>query len=154
MMSAARLPSPAPVVTGESRPYWEGAPQGRLTLPRCRSCPAVVWYPRAACPLCHSTDVEWFEASGRGTVYSYTVNRMGRADHPAYRGVPVYVLAYVELAEGPRVLTNIVDCDPAVLRCGLPVRAVFCPADGEGGLVRFAPGMAEASCSRRRAPHP
>lgn len=142
-MSAEQLPSPAPTVTGETRPYWQAAAEGRLMLPRCRRCRAVIWHPRAFCPLCHSTDVAWFEASGRGVVYSYTVSRLGRADHPAYGGTPVIVLAYVELAEGPRILTNIVDCDPGTLRCGLPVRAVFQPSAGDGGLVRFAPVSTE-----------
>lgn len=141
-MSEPGMPTPAPTVTEEARPYWKAAAEGRLALPRCRPCGHVIWYPRAFCPDCGSTDVEWFEASGRGVVYSYTVIRRGRAHHVAFAEAPEMVLAYVELAEGPRVLTNVVGCPEEELRCGLPVRAVFHPTDdGEGALVRFEPGV-------------
>ncbi|WP_067670878.1 Zn-ribbon domain-containing OB-fold protein [Nocardia miyunensis] len=138
------LPSPAPAITEETRPYWEAAAAGQLTLPRCGSCSTVIWYPRGFCPECQATDVEWFEASGRGVVYSYTISRRGRAHNPAFAEAPEVVLAYVELAEGPRVMTNVVDCAEADLRCGLPVHVVFHPTDdGKGALVRFAPDPAE-----------
>lgn len=146
------LPAPAPTPTPETQPYWDAAAEGRLVLPRCRACGTVIWYPRALCPGCQSVDVEWFEASGRGTVYSYTVNRTGRADHPSYRDVDVHVLAYVELAEGPRVLTNIVDVDPDGVRCGQPVQAVFHGTDGGSALVRFAPDAARPPTGE--GPHP
>jgi hypothetical protein len=84
-------------------------------------------------------ELEHAEGTGPGLVYSFTVNRTGRAEHPAYQQAPVYVLAYVQLAEGPRVLTNVVDIDPDDVRVDLPVRAVFHRTDGELGLVRFAP---------------
>ncbi|CAI7978364.1 Zn-ribbon domain-containing OB-fold protein [Frankia sp. Hr75.2] len=134
------LPAPTPIVTEEARPYWEAAAQGRLLLPRCPACATVIWYPRSFCPDCLAADVEWFEATGTGTVYSYTVVRTGQADHPAYRGTAVYVLAYVELAEGVRVMTDIVGCAPEDVHCGQPVRAVFVPTgDGRTALVRFTP---------------
>lgn len=130
------LPAPAPVVSPETRPYWEGAGRGTLTLQRCGACDSVIWYPRGMCPECGSRDLAWFEASGRGTVYSYTINRRGMGE---YRDVSPYVLAYVELEEGPRVLTNVVDCDPESVRIGDAVRAVFHPAGDGVALVRFAP---------------
>jgi uncharacterized OB-fold protein len=105
-------------------------------LQRCSECQAVVWYPRSLCPRCGSVQLEWFEASGRGSVYTYTVNHRGEGP---YREAGPYVLAYVELEEGPRLLTNIVDCDPGELRVGMPVQAVFHDT-GEGtALVRFLP---------------
>ncbi|MCL3819415.1 Zn-ribbon domain-containing OB-fold protein [Aeromicrobium wangtongii] len=141
-MADPQLPSPEPWLTEETRPFWSAAAQGHLVLPRCADCATLVWHPRPFCPRCRSWDIEWTELSGRGTVYSFTVNRTGRAEHAAYQQAPTYVLAYVQLAEGPRILTNIVDIDPADVRIDLPVRAVFHPTDGEHALVRFAPGGA------------
>jgi uncharacterized OB-fold protein len=89
-------------------------------------------------------DVEWTAASGRGTIYSYTVNRRGQADLPAYREAGVYVLAYVELDEGPRVMTNIVSCDPDSVRIGQPVEVVFHDTGAGNALPRFRPVAAEA----------
>jgi len=71
-----------------------------LLLPRCADCQTVIWYPRPYCPACASLNVGWFEASGRGSIYSFTVNRRGQADLSAYREAGTYVLAYVELEEG------------------------------------------------------
>jgi uncharacterized OB-fold protein len=79
--------------------------------------------------------VSWFEASGRGTIYSYTINRRGQGD---YRDM-AYVVAYVELDEGPRVLTNIVDYDFEKLEVGQPVQVVFHPTSGGPALPRFRP---------------
>jgi uncharacterized OB-fold protein len=130
------LPAPAPPVTPETKPFWDATAEGRLVLPRCAACEAFVWYPRAFCPRCGSA-VEWVDASGRGTVYSFTV--VHRGGQGPYRDAMPYVLAYVELDEGPRLLTNLVDCDVESLRIGEPVRAVFDPT-GEGpALVRFRP---------------
>lgn len=130
------LPAPAPRVDPELRDYWDATAQGRLVLPRCDDCGYVIWYPRALCPSCGSTSVTWFEASGRGRVYSYTTNRKGDG---AWRDASPYVLAYVELDEGPRVLTNLVDVAPDRLAVDLPVTAVFADT-GEGtALLRFRP---------------
>ena len=130
------LPAPAPIVSPEARPFWEAAGEGRLLLQRCGSCATTVWYPRGVCPACGSTQLEWYEGSGRGTVYSYTVNRRGMGE---YRDAAPFVLAYVELEEGPRVLTNVVDCDPESVRIGDAVTAVFDPAGDGTGLLRFRP---------------
>jgi uncharacterized OB-fold protein len=133
------LPAPAPFVLPEVKPYWDATAAGQLVLPKCDECGTVIWYPRPFCPACASTSVSWMPASGRGTVYSFTVNRRGVADLPAYRDAGVYVLAYVELEEGPRVMTNIVDCDADLVRIGQKVEAVFHDT-GEGtALLRFKP---------------
>ena len=131
------LPVRPVTVTDETRPYWEAAAAGRLLLPECRACDGLIWYPRNFCPTCLGTDVTWVQASGRGTVYSFTrVLRGG-----AFPEVAEYVLAYVELAEGPRVLTNIVDAADDWLRVGAAVTAVFDVAEDEGVLVRFRPAV-------------
>ena len=137
--SAKPLPAPAPVVEPDTKPFWEATAEGRLMLPRCQACDTVIWYPRSFCPACGSIGVSWFQASGRGTIYSFTVNRLGRADVAEYRGVGPFVLAYVELEEGPRIMTNIVECDPDSVAVGQPVEAVFQDTGQGNALVRFRP---------------
>jgi uncharacterized protein len=139
MISEQVLPAPVPFVNPEIKPFWDATAEGRLLLPRCQDCQAVIWYPRPFCPECASTDIDWFQASGRGSVYSYTINRRGQADLAEYRNAGVYVLAYVELEEGPRVLTNIVDCDPDSVRIGQSVEVVFHDTGQGTALPRFRP---------------
>ena len=95
-----------------------------------RACGQVHHYPRAICPFCFSDKTEWIEASGKGTIYSYSVMR--RAPVP-------YAMAYVTLAEGPRMVTNIVDCDLDKLKFEQPVKVVFKPTDGGPPLPMFTP---------------
>lgn len=129
------LPTPEPVVTEETVPYWDAAAEGRLLLPRCVRCSHVIWYPRSFCPECGSLEVSWFEASGRGEIYSFSVLRQSQGD---YSAATPYVLAYVELEEGPRVLTNLVELE-ATPRIGQKVQAAFATTPGGAGLLRFRP---------------
>jgi uncharacterized OB-fold protein len=133
------LPAPAPNVLPEIKAFWDGTAEGKLLLPRCLDDGTLIWYPKPFCPSCASTRVEWVPASGRGTVYSFTVNRRGVADLGAYRSAGVYVLAYVELDEGPRIMTNIVDCDPESVRIGQKVELVFHDTGEGNALARFRP---------------
>ncbi|MFE2544972.1 Zn-ribbon domain-containing OB-fold protein [Actinacidiphila glaucinigra] len=96
----------------------EGLAEGRLELPRCAGCGTLLWYPRARCPHCMSDALAWEALSGSGTVHSFTVNHRGQGE---YAGREPFVIAYVELAEGPRVLSH-VDAEPDSLRVGTPVR--------------------------------
>lgn len=136
------LPAQSPPESAEAEPYWTAAAEGRLVLPVCDACSHPIWYPRTWCPVCGSDSVTWTEMSGRGTVYACTTIR--RSMGPWADAVP-YVAAYVELAEGPRILTNIVTDDPTAVRVGTEVAAVFVPVtdrrDGDPPrqLVRFAP---------------
>jgi uncharacterized OB-fold protein len=132
-------PAPAPVVLPEVKVFWDATAEGRLLLPRCQDCQTLIWYPRPFCPACGSLHVGWEQASGRGTIYSYTVNRRGAGDLPEYRTVGPYVLAYVDLAEGPRVMTNIVDCDPDSVAIGQAVEVVFHDTGQGTALPRFRP---------------
>lgn len=129
----SQLPTPTPHTTPETQPFWDAAAEDRLVLPHCDSCGEVVWYPRSFCPSCSSRDVTWSEVSGNGTVYSFTVVERGQgrwAEHSPY------VLAYVELAEGPRVLTNIYG-DPDAVEVGSAVTARFDRSDEGGAILRF-----------------
>ena len=121
---------PAPKVLPESLPYWQAADEGRLLVKRCRACGKPHHYPRDVCPHCLSTDTEWTEASGRGTVYSFST--MGKDE-------AAYTLAYVTLAEGVTMLTNLVDCDPKALHIGQAVRVVFKPSQGGHAVPMFTP---------------
>jgi uncharacterized protein len=132
----AELPSPAPEVNPETQEYWAATAQGRLLLKRCLDCGSVIWYPRAFCPDCASMRTEWFASAGRGRVYSYTLNQRGQG---AYQGAEPYVLAYVELDEGPRLMTNIVEAGEGELAVGLPVEVVFHDTGEGSALPRFRP---------------
>ena len=141
---STELPAPEPWVHQDAKPYWDATAEGRLVLPRCTGCGTVIWYPRPLCPSCASTDVEWVELPGTGEVYSFSVARKGQG---AYAEVAPYVLAYVELdvpegsadQTGPRVMTNIVDCDPGSVSVGDRVEAVFHPTERGVALLRFRP---------------
>lgn len=139
MLGERVLPAPAPVVLPEVQQFWDATAEGRLLLAHCDDCQAIIWYPRPYCPVCASLRVSWVQASGRGSIYSYTVNRRGQADLSAYKEAGTYVLAYVELAEGPRMMTNIVDCDPESVKIGQPVELVFHDTGQGNALPRFRP---------------
>jgi uncharacterized protein len=130
------LPAPAPVVNAETERFWQATARRRLELPRCDACSTLIWYPRAICPWCHGTATTWEELTGRGRVYSFTVTRRGQG---RWRDVTPYVVAYVELDEGPRMLTNIVGCDPAEVRIDLPVEVDFADTGQGNALPRFRP---------------
>lgn len=135
MSPATALPAPAPVKLPETEEFWAATAQGKLLLRRCDDCGTVIWYPRPYCPACASLSTSWFEASGRGSVYTYTV--VHRSVVEGYREAVPYVLAYVELDEGPRVMTNIVDCPPGEVTVGMAVRVVFEDTGDGSALYRF-----------------
>lgn len=134
MTENSGLPTPTPATTLETEPFWEAAAEGRMVLPRCNDCEHVIWYPRLFCPECGSTDVSYVDASGTGTVYSFTVVEKGQG---RWRDHSPYVLAYVELDEGPRMMTNIVGVDPDAVTVGAPVQAVYEPGNDGGAVIRF-----------------
>ena len=125
---ARKIPAPQPTV--ETKQFWDGAAEGRLLIKRCGQCGEAHFYPRAICPFCFSADTRWEEASGRGTIYSWS----------ALRRAPVpYAIAYVSLPEGVTILTNIVDCDLDKIRIGQAVKVVFKPTEGGPPVAMFTP---------------
>jgi uncharacterized protein len=130
------LPVPAPERTPETNEFWDATAAGHLVLACCDACGTVIWYPKTYCPNCGGTSVSWEEASGLGAVYSFT--GVHRAPGTFGEAVP-FVIAYVELDEGPRVLTNIVGCDPSQVSIGQAVRVVFCDTGEGSALYRFEP---------------
>jgi uncharacterized OB-fold protein len=117
------LTEPRPIAAADhgSQEWWDATREGRFLVQRCAACGHRQHYPRNVCTACGKTDLTFDEASGRGTVYSHTTVRRG--PHPAF--TPPYVVALVRLAEGPVVLTNIVDVEPDEVRCDMPVRLVW-----------------------------
>lgn len=121
---------PAPRVLPDTLAYWQAADQGRLLVKQCESCGQYHHYPRDICPHCLSDQTAWRDAKGTGTVYSFST--MGKGDD-------AYTLAYVTLAEGVTMMTNLVDCDPAAVRIGQTVRVVFKPSQGGHAVPMFTP---------------
>src|SRR5262249_15151352 len=128
---------PLPRVDEESRGYWEALQRHELYFQRCADCHTDRFPPRAVCPVCLSARIEWIRASGRGTVYSFTVTYQNQS--PGFREQLPYVLAVVQLEEGPRMMTNVVDCAPDAVTIGMPVTVVFDDVTPETTLPRFRP---------------
>jgi hypothetical protein len=128
---------PLPRIDEESRGWWEALGRHELVLQRCRACGTTRFPPRAVCPRCLSSDVEWRRASGRGVVYSFTVTHQNQA--PGFREELPYVLAVVELDEGVRMMTNVVGCAPDDVRVGMPVVIEYVDVTPEITLPKFRP---------------
>jgi uncharacterized OB-fold protein len=129
---------PIPEPTPETAEFWAGARRGELRIQRCNACSKAYFFPRPFCPHCSSKDVEWFTASGRGRLYSYVINHrpaMGFQDYTPY------VIAVVELEEGPRMMTNIIGIDPTpeTLPIDLPVEVTWEQQDERITLPLFRP---------------
>lgn len=134
-MADYRKPLPRP--TAASMPFWEAAKRHEVQIQRCGQCGANIFYPREVCPECLASDLQWVKVSGKGTVYSYTVAQA--PTHPAFADDVPYVIAIVELAEGPRITTNIVGCEPEDVRVGMPVEVTFDDVTPEVTLIKFRP---------------
>jgi hypothetical protein len=114
-----------PTIEPESQPFWDAAREGRLLIQRCDDCGAAQHYPRPFCVACWSDRVSWEQASGRGTLYTYSTVFVN--DLPPFGDRLPYVAAAVDLDEGPRLMTNIVGVDPADLRVGMALVVDFQP---------------------------
>ena len=132
------MPSLLPVnkgpVTPESERFWDGIQNGEFRLNRCNDCGTVIWYPRRTCNVCLSRNLTEFTASGRGSIYTFTINRRGEG---SFKESAPYVLCYVELEEGPRVLTNLVDSNLDDVAIGKAVEVVYEKDDSGWTIYRF-----------------
>ncbi len=125
-MSPAELERPLPQpITPEAKPYWDGLREQKLMLPKCQDCGRCFFYPRVVCPHCHSRRIGWVQSSGRGRLFSFEISYQPL--NKAFKVKPPYVLAMVELEEGPRLLSNLVGiaADPKLIRCDMPVEVVY-----------------------------
>ncbi|WP_433476997.1 Zn-ribbon domain-containing OB-fold protein [Spirillospora sp. CA-142024] len=126
-----------PLVEEETRPYWDAAREGRLLIRHCEPCGEPFFYPRPFCPRCWSDRVHWIEASGRARLYTYSVVRWN--DLPPFGERVPYIPAVVDLAEGPRMMTELVGCEPGAAAIGMPLRVEF-RDEGEVSVPVFRPG--------------
>jgi uncharacterized protein len=128
---------PLPQIDEESRPFWEALQRHELYIQKCRDCGELRYYPRAICPGCLSERTEWMPSRGRGKVYTFSVTHQNPS--PGFREALPYVLAYVELDEGVKMLTNLVDCQPDAVKIGMPVEVVYEDVTPEVTLAKFRP---------------
>lgn len=133
-MPARMLPEPTP----ETKDFWDGCLRGELRLQRCKNCSGGTYFPpRPFCPRCGSRAVESYAASGKAVLYSYVINHRPRPD----MGDKPYAIAVVALAEGPRMMTNIVNCPqtPEALVLDMPLRVTFAKQSDTIALPLFEP---------------
>jgi uncharacterized OB-fold protein len=128
---------PLPSISGETRPYWDSCRRGQLLIQKCDSCGEYQFYPRGICANCWSNDIQWITSSGKGTVWTFTVTYQNGT--PGFAEDVPYVLALVELEEGVRMFTNIVECDPRSVTIGMPVEVTFVQATNQISVPYFKP---------------
>jgi len=127
------LPRPTP----ETAAYWEGCRQHELLIQRCTHCGAYQFYPRILCSACMSEHVEWVQSAGCGQVLTFTIVR--RAVSEAYAAEVPYVVALIQLEEGPKMMSNLVHCEPDSVEIGMPVEVVFEDWSEEITIPKFRP---------------
>ena len=133
-MSARLIPPMSPF----TEPYWEAAAKGELLIQKCSACQHVQFPPRKHCENCGSADVAWVASAGNGVIYTFTVAR--RPPHPVFAEQVPLVVAVVELEEGVKLMTNIIECDPDNVAIGMSVKVAFEPVDdSEVVLPVFSP---------------
>ncbi|RJP34044.1 MAG: Zn-ribbon domain-containing OB-fold protein [Actinobacteria bacterium] len=136
-LSDEEMLKPLPIPTKWSQPFWDAAKEHRLVLKKCSTCGNIDHPPYLYCTACQADEHEWIEASGKGTLYAYAVNHFG-VPFPFWDDMP-YVLAMVDLPEGPRMISNIVECDIEKLANGMELEVVFDDVSGEITLPKWKP---------------
>ena len=135
MTETGEVARPTPILTDDNRFYWDAARDGRLVAQKCQACGRLRHPPRPMCPQCHSLDFEIVDLAGGGVVYSYAI--LHHPQNPAFE-YPV-IAALIDLEEGVRVLSNLVEIDPADIVIGMPVTVDFRPTRQEGAVPVFKP---------------
>jgi uncharacterized OB-fold protein len=132
-------PKPLPLQENKALtdPFWQAAKRHELMIQRCTNCANWVHHPREQCPVCFSQKLEWAPVSGKGRVYAFT--NVHQAQHPAFQEDTPYCFAIVQLDEGPRMVTNIVDIAPENVQCDMPVVATYDDVNDDWTLVKFKP---------------
>lgn len=126
---------PLPKPTPWSKPFWDGCKRHELLIQKCKNCQTSIFYPKMFCPQCLSPNLEWVRASGRGKVYSYTiVHSYGPTE---FSEDTPYVVAVVDLEEGVRMMSNIVECLPDLVKCDMEVEVVFDDVTEDITLPKF-----------------
>lgn len=128
---------PLPTIVGETKPFWDSCRQGKLLLQKCDRCWEYQFYPRGICANCWASNVRWVQASGKAKVWTFTVTFQNNT--PGFAQEVPYVLALVELEEGVKMFTNIVDCNPKEVQIGMPVEVAFIQANDQVTVPYFKP---------------
>jgi len=128
---------PLPETSERTHPYWDGCKSGKLLLPKCRACGTIFFFPNNFCVACLSEDIEWIEASGKGTMHTFSIIRRPPSD--AFAADVPYVVALIDLEEGPRMMSNLVGIQAEQARVGMPVKVVFEKITEEITLPKFRP---------------
>jgi len=126
---------PVPAITAEMRPFFEAAARNELRVQRCTACGTHRFPARAICSECLSLESEWVPVSGRGEIFSFNV--MHQVYHPGFAGEVPYAVVVVKLAEGTKMISNLVGVSPQDIRIGMPVRVVFERITDEVTLPKF-----------------
>ena len=129
---------PLPVILPETEEYWQAAKRHELFLQRCKVCAQIIYFPRIICYTCFSDEIEWFKAKGYGTVYSYTIIQYQIA-HKSFEPDIPYVYAIIDLDEGARMISNIVNTDPFMVKIGMRVKVVFDDVTDKISIPKFEP---------------
>lgn len=137
MDKATALAPHLPIMDAESEPFWAGTRERTFLIRHCTACDRNHFYPRHYCPHCWSERCEWQPASGNGRIYSYTVIHYN--DVPPFKDMRPYIVALIELEEGVRVTSNVVECTPEVVHIGMPVEVVYERITDEITLPQFRP---------------
>lgn len=128
---------PTPVPTQDTEPFWNGLSEGKFLLQQCPRCGTFRYPPKPMCPQCNSLESQWVPASGKGEIYSYTVTQ--QALHPSLVDRIPHVVILVELDEGVRMTSNIVQCELDQIQIGMPVEVVFEKMNEGVTLPKFKP---------------
>ena len=137
MATAYSKPLPRPLSPELTRPFWEAAKRHELVMPRCTICDHLFFYPRSECPRCLSNHLEWMQVSGRGRLHTYTL--VYQPANAAFRDDAPYIYAVVQLDEGPRMVSNVVQCEIDAVRVDMPLEVIFDDVTPEWTLVKFKP---------------
>ncbi len=137
MIKAEKYRKPIPEVLPEFAEYWKAARRHELVFQKCGSCGQVIYFPRIICHRCLSGDLEWIRSSGQGIVYSYTI--IHQASHESFVSDVPYVYAIIELREGIRMISNIININPMLVKIGMKVKVVFEDVTNEIGIPGFEP---------------
>ena len=130
-------PLPRPLSPELTKPFWEAAKRHELMIPRCQKCDKFFFYPREECPRCFSQDLGWATVSGKGRLHTYTI--VHQVANAAFRDDAPHVYAVIQLDEGPRMISNMVECSHEDLQVDMPVTAVYDDVTPECTLVKFKP---------------
>lgn len=128
---------PLPLPNSDNKPFWEACHHHQLKFQKCLDCGHIRWPAAFICPICHSDRAEWTEVSGKGKIYTFIVYH--KVFHPGFENDVPYIVASIELEEGPRILSNVINCSIDTVNCDMPVQVVWEDINEEISLPKFEP---------------